>query len=446
MNLRFHKRIAWLVYLIACMSMLLSPLQQNAQADENKRVVVIPVEQGIESGLEGFLNRAFITATEQEADVVILDIDTPGGEVGAASNIGHLVREAPMEVIAFIDNQAFSAGTYIALNADLIVMTPGSSIGAAAPIDRSGNATDIKMISAWSEKMVAAAQLNNRSPEIARAMVEINADIPGVKEKGTVLSLDATKAKKFGYADRIVKDKMELYQIMGIKEDRVIAIEPTLSEKVARFVTNPTVMSLLFIIGLVGLIAELLIPGFGVYGTLGLLSFSLYFFGHYVAGFANLMHIGLFLLGVILLILEIFLPGGIVGILGFISMVSGIILAAYDTSQGALSLGIASVVAMVAAYLLVRFFGVRGLWTKFILRTELRNDEGYVAPKDQRELLNQLGVAITPLRPAGIVKIDGKRIDAVSVGGFINAGSSIVVIQVEGTRVVVQEQDNEVKE
>lgn len=439
-------RIRLLAFWLICMSMLLVPLQQNVYADENKQVMLIPVKQDIESGLEGFLNRAFATASEQGADVVILDIDTPGGEVGAANNIGHLVRESPMEVIAYIDNQAFSAGTYIALNADKIVMTPGSNIGAAAPIDRSGNAADIKIISAWSEKMVAAARLNNRNPEIARAMVEIQSEIPGVKAKGTVLSLDAIKAKEVGYADQVVKDKQELYQSLGVKEGQVKSIDPTLSEQVARFVTNPTVMSLLFIIGLVGMIAELLVPGFGVYGTLGMLSFSLYFFGHYVAGFASLLHIGLFLLGVILLILEIFLPGGIIGVLGFISMVSGIVLAAYDTSQGALSLGIASLVAIVVAYLLVKFFGLRGLWTKFILRTELRNDEGYVAPKDQRELLNQSGIALTPLRPAGIVKIDGKRIDAVSVGGFINAGSSIVVIQVEGTRVVVQEQEIDVKE
>jgi membrane-bound serine protease (ClpP class) len=81
------------------------------------------------------------------------------------------------------------------------------------------------------------------------------------------------------------------------------------------------------------------------------------------------------------------------------------------------------------------------LFNRFILGDTQRNEEGYVAPKDQRELVGKAGLALTPLRPSGVVKVEGKRIDAVSVGGFIEAGTSIVVVQVEGTRVVVSEQE-----
>jgi membrane-bound serine protease (ClpP class) len=403
--------------------------------------VWIPVEQGIERGLESFLQRAFNEAASQGADLVILDIDTPGGEIEAAASIGLLIRQAPMHVVAYIDNQAFSAGTYLALNADEIVMTPGSSIGAAAPVDLAGNAADVKIISGWSEKMAAAAELNNRNPDVARAMVEIDREFPGLKEKGAVLSLSAEQAKKLGYADRVVSGKAELYQALGIDEKAITSIEPTVGEKVARFVTSPVVMSLLLVIGLCGIVVELLMPGFGVAGTVSLCAFALYFFGHYVAGFANWLHIVLFVVGILLMILEVFLPGAIVGVIGFLCLVSGLVMAAYDTQQGIASLGVAVVITVLVGFVLVKRFGIGGLWNKFVLREVQRKEEGYVAAKDQRELLGHSGIALTPLRPAGVVKIDGQRVDAVSAGEYIPAGTAVWVVQVEGTRIVVQEQE-----
>lgn len=422
----------------------LGPCHSLAQG--NQRAVIIPVEQGIERGLEQFLKRAFADAAGQNADLVILDIDTPGGEVNAAANIGQMVREAPMKVVAFIDNHAFSAGTYIALNADEIVMTPGSTIGAATPVDLAGNAAEAKLISGWSNKMAAAAELNHRDPNIARAMVEIDREIPGIKPKGTVLSLTAEQAGRLGYADRIVADREELYQYLGVGEEQVMVIQPTLSESIARMVTSPLVMSLLLIIGFSGLALELFVPGFGIPGIVGLLAFFLYFFGHYAAGFANFLHLGLFLAGIVLILAEIVIPGGIVGGIGLVSLGSGLVLAAYDTAQGLASLGLAALVTAIVIVTGIKYFGFRGVWNKLILRDEQRNEQGYVAPKDQRSLLGQHGIALTPLRPAGVVKIGGMRVDAVSEGGFIPAGREVKVVTVEGTRVVVEELDHEEKE
>jgi membrane-bound serine protease (ClpP class) len=290
--------------------------------------------------------------------------------------------------------------------------------------------------------MEAAAKLNHRNPAIARAMVEVDKDFPGIKPKGTVLSLEAEHAKEVGYADRLVANEAQLYRVLGIKADQVTVIGPTMGEKVARIVTSPVVMSLLLVIGLVGLAVELIVPGFGVAGTIGICSFALYFFGHFMAGFANGIHIGLFIVGVLLLIMEIFLPGGIVGILGVISMVSGLVLAAYDTEQGIASVGIAALITAIVIFVLIKFLGVRGMWSKFILGTQQSKETGYIAPKDQTFLLGKTGIAITPMHPSGMVRIDGKRVDAVSAGNFIKAGVAICVIQVEGTRVVVQEQED----
>lgn len=428
-----------LLSLLAGLMMLISG--QTATAASYQKAFWIPVDNTIERGLESFLKRAFLEAEQQQADLVILDINTPGGEVNAAGEIGQLIRQAPMHVVAYIDNQAFSAGTYIALNANEIAMTPGSSMGAATPIDMAGNAADIKIISAWSKQMQSAAQLNHRNVDVARAMVEIDTEFPGLKPKGTVLSLDAHTAKNLGYADRLVSGQDELLKQLGVNPDSVQHIDPTAGEVVARWVTSPVVMSLLLVIGLVGIVVELFAPGFGVAGTISLVAFGLYFFGHFVAGFATWLHIALFIIGILLMIMEIFLPGGIVGAIGFISIVTGLVMAAYDTKQGIASLGIAAVITVIVTILLVKRFGGNGLFKKFILGDVQRNEEGYVAPKDQRDLLEKTGVALTPLRPAGMVKVDGKRVDAVSIGGFIPAGTPVVVVQVEGTRVVVQEQE-----
>nr|WP_309241918.1 nodulation protein NfeD [Brevibacillus daliensis] len=404
-----------------------------------KLAVYIPIEHDIEQGLESFLTRAFQEAEDQRADIVILDINTPGGTVDAAMNIGTLIRSAPMHVVAYINSKAFSAGTYIALNADEIIMEPGSSIGAAAPINSQGNAAPIKITSAWAQQMEEAAKLNGRDPKYARAMVVIDEDIPGIKKRGEILSLGSTEAEKVGYADKIVTSKTELFQHLGITEASIQQINPTLSEKIARFVTNPVVLSILLLAGLLGIVIELFAPGFGVGGIIGLLAFTLYFFGHFVAGFADWLDIGLFIVGIIFLVMEIFLPGGIVGVLGFISMGSGLVLAAYDTKQGIASLGIAAVITIVVAFFLVKYFGMRGTWSKFVLQDEQNKETGYIAPKDQTHLVGEVGTALTPLRPAGVIEVKGQRIDAVTLGGFVAPGVKIEVVQVEGTRVVVQE-------
>lgn len=428
-----------LLCLLASMILLFFPPATTAQTYQ--KAVWIPVEKEIERGLESFLRRAFQEAEAQQADLIFLDINTPGGEIYSAGAIGELIRQSPIHVVAYIDNQAFSAGTYIALNANEIVMTPGSSMGAATPIDMAGNAAEIKLISGWSNQMKAAAKLNDRNPDVARAMVEIDTDFPGLKPKGTVLSLDAERAKEVGYADRLVSGKDELLKQYSISADTMQTIEPTIGENIARWVTSPVVMSMLLIIGLGGIVVELFAPGFGVAGTISIFAFGLYFFGHYVAGFANWLHIGLFLVGILLMILEIFLPGGIVGAIGFISIVSGLVMAAYDTEQGLASLGIAVLITAVITFILIKKYGFKGLINRFILSDEQRNEQGYVAPKDQRNLVGKKGIALTPFRPAGVAKIEGTRVDAVSAGGFIQAGVQIVVVQVEGTRVVVQEEE-----
>lgn len=419
-------------------------------ADSGALVYVVPVKQTIESGLKKFLERAFADAKRHEATAIILDMDTLGGRVDAALEIGRLIRESPIPTVSFVHGNAISAGAYLALNADYIVMERASSIGAAAVVDLSGSEVgDAKTISYWSSKMKEAAEHRNRNPQLAIKMVDksIRLEIPelGVTlEPGQLLTLTATEALQVGYADAILSTNDEVLAFLGLEGATLVQFEPTLAERLARVFTHPVISTLLFIIGLAGIAIELFIPGFGFPGILGVLSFVLYFFGHYVAGFAGVEHIVLFAIGVILFVIEVFAPGfGLWALAGLVCLVSGVVLAAYDTANALQSLGIALVIAVVLVVITAYIFRRRGIWNKFILRDEMTTEQGYVPAESKEYLAGKSGTTVTVLRPAGVVEIGGERIDAVTRGEFIDRGKPVEVVLVEGTRVVVREIQNQ---
>ncbi|MNN58499.1 hypothetical protein D3C81_1735480 [compost metagenome] len=146
----------------------------------------------------------------------------------------------------------------------------------------------------------------------------------------------------------------------------------------------------------------------------------------------------LFVIGIILLVIEIFVPGfGIWAIIGIICLMSGVIMAAYDSSAAALSLGIGFILAMVLAGFVIYAFRKRGIWNKFILKDELKTELGYVSQPVKEYLLGKTGKAMTSLRPAGTAVFDGERVDVVTAGEFIQQGQLVKVVLVEGGRIVV---------
>ncbi|MCZ8518715.1 MULTISPECIES: NfeD family protein [Paenibacillus] len=409
-------------------------------------VVVIPVHQSVESGLQAFLERAFREAEEMNAHTIILDLDTFGGRVDSAQAIGELVKNSPVPTIAYVRGKALSAGSYIALNAGKIAMEPGSSMGAAAVVDGAGNEIEnIKIISAWSGLMKGAAELRGRSPAIAEAMVDKNAgvDLPQIGRsvpKGQILTLTADEAVKVGYAEAVAADLDSVAALMGGSGHPLVNLEPSLAERVARFVTEPWIASLLLMVGIAGILIELFVPGFGVPGLLGLLGFGLYFFGHYIAGFAGFEEMALFAAGILLLVAEIFVSSfGILGLLGAAALVSGVVMAAYNTRQAVWNLGAASIVALVVAGVVIWIFRRRGVWNRFILSERLTTEQGYVSANRREDLLGATGRSLTSLRPSGTAQFGEERVDVVTQGEFMPAGSLLIVTQVEGARVVVKE-------
>ncbi|WP_371018234.1 NfeD family protein [Pseudalkalibacillus sp. JSM 102089] len=409
---------------------------------EGDLVTFIPVEQEVERGLEAFLKRSIQDAEDQGADHIVLEINTPGGAVNAADNIAKIMKASDVPITAYVTNRALSAGAYIALNADQIIMEPGALMGSAAIIDQSGNTAGKKAESFWHAAMKSAAELNDRDPKYALAMADPDVDLPDYNApKGELLTLNDQEAVKVGYAEGTAEDRTELLSVLNLKDAEVSDAEVSIAERIARFVTNPIIIPILLSIGSLGLVLELYSPGFGVPGFMGAGALLLFFFGHMIAGFAGWESLLLLIVGVVLIIVEIFIPGfGIFGVLGAVGVVASVVLASGQSMQYVLiAVLIAVTVTIGGSYLFIRLFGYRGFFKKIVLSDSTKSEFGYVSNATREELLGMEGVAVTPLRPSGIAEFGDERLDVVTEGSFLTVGTAVKVVKTNGSRVIVRE-------
>ncbi|TQR19279.1 NfeD family protein [Psychrobacillus vulpis] len=408
---------------------------------DTPKVYKIPVYDEVEKGLYAFLKRAIHDAEEAGAEAIIFEINTPGGFVDSAEKIASLLDSTSIRKIAYINSKAHSAGAFLALHADEIYMSPSGTIGAAAVIDSSGNTADEKANSAWKANMISAAELTGKNPIYAQAMADDSVDLPQYRAPvGKLLTLTSAEALEVGYSEGTVSSFKELLNQTNLSDAKVVATEETFMESVARFITNPIIVPILLSIASLGLVIELYSPGFGVAGTMGLISLSLFFFGHLVAGLAGYETIIIFVIGVLLIIAEFFLPGGISGILGAAAIIFSIILAGGNIVQMSIAILIALTVAIVGMVIIMKFFGKRlKALNKIILSDATTTEQGYVSNENRIDLIGKVAVTMTALRPAGTIRIENERIDAVSDGSFVEKEKQVKIIKVEGSRIVVRE-------
>lgn len=439
------RRIAFIVLLF----FLFAFLPIDGVLAQEELVYLIPVEGTIEKGLTEMLKKAFQQAEEERANLIVLEIDSPGGFVNAAEDIEKLITRQEIPTVAYVTGGALSAGALIAFSADELVMAPGTTIGAAEPRIGTERA-DEKIVSAWSSRLAAraarAAEKNDRDPEraadLAKAMVDADLSIPGVVEAGKLLTLTDRQAFELGLSDGTAASMEELLWQKGYAGAGVARYHSSLAEKLARWVTSPTIMPLLLTIGIAGLVIEIFTVGFGIPGLLGVIALSLYFGGSIISGLSGWEAILIFLLGLILLAVEVLiLPGfGVAGIIGIASLVISIVLAAPSLEQAVISLVLALIGTIALLVVSIKFMPTRRVWQKLILGVKQQTEGGYVAPEVSMERLKGAqGVSVSILRPAGVAEIDGERIDVVAEGSFIPSGTPVQVIKVEGTRVIVKE-------
>jgi membrane-bound serine protease (ClpP class) len=415
-------------------------------------VYVVAIEGMIDLGLAPFLSRTIREAQEAGAVAVLLDINTFGGRVDAAVAMRDTLLNAPLRTIAYVNQRAISAGALIALACDTLIMTEGGTIGAATPVVGGGSEetkpADEKSVSYVRKEFRATAEVRKRPPELAEAMVDADVEIAGVVATGKLLTLTASEALEHKVAEFTAPTIDAALTAAGIAGAELRQTRQTWAETLVRFLTHPVLSSLLMTVGLLGLLVELRTPGFAVPGTVGLISLGLFFWGHWIVQLAGWEELLLIAVGVLLLALEVFvIPGTtLAGIGGTIALVGGLGMtlvgagATVSVVMGALvRVAISILLAMAGAFALFRMLPSLPFGQRLVLANEIASNRGYVSgAKSEQRFVGRTGIAVSPLRPAGIADIEGSRIDVVSDGAYIEAGSAIDVTRVDGNRIVVR--------
>ena len=432
-------------------------------------VVVVPVKGEVSPSMFLFLRRAVKAAESSDAAAIIFEMNTYGGQLDSAEQITNLLNRITIPTFTFINTNAGSAGALIALATKHIWMAPVSAIGAAAPImsngqDLESTARD-KTISYWSALIRGSAMRNGHNPDIGEAFMnkdhEVKIGDRVVHEKGSLLTLNAQEAsERFGdkplLADGIADSIPTLMQKANLNGARAV-IAPTGFERVAFWITE--LAPLLLLGGILGAYLEFKMPGTTLPGVIAAICFALFFLGHYLAGLAGWEVVGLFVLGVFLVLIEIlFLAHStiVVGVAGVFLMLGSIFWAMIDRYPGqqffpsgdmlrvpVLNLLVALVVAALMIAILARYLPRTSLYGRFALAAASPSGPSLASVSREFATAFQVrpgteGKAITVLRPSGKARFGEHVVDVVTEGDFIAADSPIAVVSANGMRVVVK--------
>jgi len=414
------------------------------------KIYVAYIEGEIDLGLSPYIKRVISEAEKNNASAIIFKINTFGGRVDAATQIKDAIIGTDILTVAFINNRAISAGALIAISCKKIIMVPGGSIGAATVVDQEGEKVGEKYQSYMRSEMRSTAEKNGRRTDIAQGMVDERIVVPGLVDSTQLITLTSNEALEYGFADTLFENINEVYSFFGLESAEVIDVSPNWAEDVVRFLNNPIISSILIMIGFFGLFAEIKSPGWGVPGTAGLIALSLFFGSSYILQLASMIEILMFIAGVVLLVVEVFvIPGfGIAGIGGILLIIASLFLALVggdpfldfeDISMAIIQLSVSLLLALILIFLLARFLPKSSIFKKFILSVEEKTSEGFTSREISTELIGAKGIALTTLRPAGTAEINGKRVDVVTDSEYIENGKNIEVIKVEGMKVLVRE-------
>jgi membrane-bound serine protease (ClpP class) len=410
----------------------------------------IKITQEIEPGLVPYIKRGIQEAKNNNAQAIIFEINTFGGRVDAAVQIRDEIINTKIPTVAFINKRAISAGALISIACKKIVMSPASTIGAATVVDMEGKKQSEKYQSYMRAEMRATAEKNGRNPIYAQAMVDETIKIPdSIKGDNKLLTFTAEEAYKYKYNDTILESINQIPQYLNIKNYQIIPVEKNNMDSFISFISNPVVVSILLTIGIIGIITEIKTPGFGVPGIVGLIALALIFGTNYITNIANSFEIILFIIGIVLIILEIFvIPGfGLTGVIGFLMVVGSlflILLPPLKMTDGDLinkvlfQITLSFIFSGIVLYFLSKYLPKNQTFNKLILDEQTSVQAGFTSADDYSYLLNKIGIAHTVLRPAGIVIIDDKKYNVVTTSDYIDKGTKVKVIKIEGNKIIVE--------
>jgi len=403
-------------------------------AQEKEKVYVINVKSEITPGLFSYIKSSLNKAEEEGASLVVFDIDTYGGRIDSAVNISDIILESDMKTVAYINKKAISAGVLVSISCDKIYMAPGATIGSAETIP----ATE-KNISYWKKQLKTVAEQKGRNPELVMAMADKDIEIEGVVEKGKLLNLTTEEALKLNFVDGKASSRGDIYRSLGIESFSENVLESTPIEDFINVISSSYVAPLLLALGFIGLVVEIITPGFGIGGLLSIIGFSLFFMGSIMGGNAHLLSVVLFIAGIAMLIAEAAAPGfGVFGTLGIAGVVLSIVMASSSLTLALVYMLVALVLTVAVVALIFKKLPKRKLAKTLLLDTNLSKESGFIPAKEMLEYIDREGRAVSFLRPSGKIEIDNEILDAVSDGEFIQKDELVKVIRVEGSKIIVR--------
>jgi membrane-bound serine protease (ClpP class) len=442
-----------------------------------RKVCIIPVREQVASPLLYLVRRGVKEAINQEANLIVLDMKTPGGEVSTTREIIDSLNQFSGETVTFVNRDAFSAGVFIAVATRQIYMAPGSVIGAAAPVVPSPTGDGVMAMPDTYEKKItsavralvrASAEKNGHNLAVVDAMIDktrgLTIDGKVIAREGELLTLTNTEAEKeYGNPPRrllsagTVADLDELLRRLGYQDAIRLQIEPTGMERIGAWLT--AISPLLLIIGGIGLFIEFKTPGFGLPGIIGIAAFILFFLGGHAAGLSGLEWIVVFVLGLALIAIELFVyPGTIaLGIIGAALTIAAVIMAMVDLyphpgrgfglpslpNPRALQLPLLQmVIAMMGtalgAWMVSRYLPKTSLY-RSIVSMSASGVQSEARQEEQRSIhLGQEGVALSTLRPGGKAQFGEEILDVMSQGDMVSKGTPVRIIGYSGTEAVVE--------
>lgn len=435
------KRLALIISLIL--------IQISLFATDSLTVIYrIRLDSDIDKSAQRLITLGLEKADKAGADLVMIDLDTYGGAVDAADSIRSAILRYDKPVAAYVNMQAASAGALISIACDSIYMKTGSSIGAATVVDQTGNVMPDKYQSFMRGMMRSTAQATGRDPHIAESMTDT----------ANVLSMTPTEAMAVGYCEGVYETVDEVAQAMaGDKEFVVKSMEDdmTFLDRLIQLLLNPLLQSIFMMMIIGGIFVEIRTPGIGLPLLTAIIGALLYFAPGYLGHLVSYWEILLFVVGLILIGIEIFvLPGfGVAGITGIVAVVLSLAFAMVDNIElfnwdGTLNLqpiiqplGIVIISAAAAVFgsvwLVKKLYATRS-FDHIALRQEMKAEDGFTGVVSGLEsLVGETVTVFTDMRPGGKVKTaDGRILEAtLKFGGFASKGETLKVLSAEQGRV-----------
>ncbi len=463
-----------------------------------KQGVLIRFEGAITPLLEQFIYRKLEVAEELGADLIVLEIDSPGGMLQPSENLAKRMLDIQWaHTVAYVPREALSGAAIAALGCDEILMGKHARMGDAGPIFQDEGFmfqhVPEKFRSDLAARVRILASATNRPPALVEAMVDMDLEVFRVRNKQSqeewfmsqpeidasddpdqweklnpvfesrkdkFLEVDGPRAVELQLADAVVSQRTVLKQRYQLPAEFIV-LEPNWADTAVIALNVPVVTGLLFVIGLIAVYVEFSTPGIGLGALIAFLCFALFFWSRFLGGTAGWLEVVLFLSGIVFIAMEIFvLPGfGFAGITGIFLLMAGLVFAShrfvFPATQGEVVSLFSSLVVVIGAsavvvlviFVLVSVFKKVPVLGRMTLGTP-GSGQQQVVENSQSEVtmvqslgiqVGDVGLTTSPLRPAGNVQFDQHYVDVVAEGVFVESGRHVQVMQIQGNRVVVRE-------